>query len=97
MASAAVFATSWTHLQALASQLRVFDGYRTLWLDEQRQAVVHSEPDEELEAEGLLYVDTVMQPDAEALAVILGVIPTAEPEGRPAAVAPPMTSLRAAV
>ncbi|MEM6996193.1 MAG: hypothetical protein AAF721_37145 [Myxococcota bacterium] len=99
MPSAAVSTTSWTHLQALASQLRVFGGYRTLWLDEARHQVVHSEPDEELEGEGLLYIDTVMHPGAETLAVLLGVVPTAEsepevPRARPLA-SPPLAAASA--
>ncbi|MBL4689416.1 MAG: hypothetical protein JKY37_32805 [Nannocystaceae bacterium] len=86
----AVLTTSWTHLQALASQLRVFGGYRTLWLDEVAHRVVHSEPDELLEAEGLTYVDTVLHPDAETLAVVLGVVPAAEPE--PQSMRPPVAA-----
>ncbi len=100
MPSAVASTTSWTHLQALASQLRVFGGYRTLWLDEARHQVVHTEPDEELEAEGLLYVDTVMQPDAETLAVLLGVVPAAGAERDPVLIDLPapvaMSSLAAA-
>jgi len=98
MPSSAVSTTSWTHLHALASQLRVFGGYRTLWMDESRCQVVHSEPDEALEGEGLTYIDTVMQPDAETLAVLLGVVPTAEPEAdfTTTAVPRPLAALPAA-
>lgn len=87
MATGSVRTSTWSQLQSLASQLRVFHGYRTLWLDEERQQVVHSEPDEMLEDEGLRYIDTVMQPDAEALAVVLGVVPACEVEPR---IAPPV-------
>lgn len=96
MASATVSTTSWTHLQALASQLRVFGGYRTLWLDEQRHQVLHTEPDEELEAQGLLYIDTVMHPDAETLAVLLGVVPTNDVEPAVVPMATPMPPLSVA-
>ena len=92
-----VATTSWTHLQALASQLGVFDGHRTLWLDEERNLVVHAEPDDDLEEEGLLYIDTVMKPDAEDLAIILGVIPTSEPEHRPFALPEPPPGMAAAL
>lgn len=92
--SPGVFATtSWSHLQALESQLRVFGGYRTLWLDEAGHRVVHAEPDEALESEGLTYVDTVLHPNAEELAVLLGVVPAAESPSSPASVDPPATTV----
>lgn len=56
----------------LVRQLRAFHGYRTLWLDERRQAVLHAEPEEELEALGYRYVATLMQPGPEELAEALG-------------------------
>jgi len=55
----------------LVSQLRVFHGFRTLWLDEGRRAILHAEPEEELEAHGYRYVATLMQPGPEELAEAL--------------------------
>lgn len=55
----------------LVRQLRAFHGYRTLWLDEQQQSLVHAEPDEELENLGFRYVATLMRPGPEALAEAL--------------------------
>ncbi|MEM7157325.1 MAG: hypothetical protein AAF799_31050 [Myxococcota bacterium] len=55
----------------LVRQLRAFHGYRTLWLDEQRQSLWHAEPEEELEALGYRYVATLMRPGPEALAEAL--------------------------
>ena len=72
----------------LVRQLRAFHGYRTLWLDEQQQSLVHAEPDEELENLGFRYVATLMRPGPEALAEALarvGVRPNvAEADDQPA-------------
>ncbi len=56
----------------LVRQLRAFHGHRTLWLDETRGALLHAEPEEELEALGYRYVATLMRPGPEALADALG-------------------------
>lgn len=62
-------------LEALASQLRAFNGYRTLWMEESPTGataqVVHTEPDVELEAHGYRYVATVLAPSADALGSLL--------------------------
>jgi hypothetical protein len=55
----------------LVRQLRAFHGYRTLWLDQRRQGLLHAEPDLELEDEGYHYVATLMQPGPEELAEAL--------------------------
>lgn len=62
-------------LEALASQLRAFNGYRTLWIEEgpgdATGQVVHTEPEVELEADGYRYVGTVLAPSVDALASML--------------------------
>ena len=55
----------------LVGELRFYNGYRTLWLD-RRGHVCHSEPDDELEAHGYVYVATVMRPSYDELAAVLG-------------------------
>ena len=50
----------------LVRELGQYSGHRTVWLDLQGQ-LIHSEPEEELEARGYLYVTTVMHPDRETL------------------------------
>lgn len=58
-------------LSALASQLRAFNGHRTIWIDDATGEVVHTEPEVELEAHGYRYVATVLGPSPDALAQIL--------------------------
>ncbi len=55
----------------IVADLRTYHGYRTLWLDLDGR-LVHTEPDEELEREGFLYVGTFLRPGVEALAEALG-------------------------
>ena len=54
----------------LVQQLRIFHGYRTLWI-EPTGLVMHTEPDDELEKEGYRYVATLNQPGPEELAEAL--------------------------
>ncbi|MBK8265788.1 MAG: hypothetical protein IPK80_31230 [Nannocystis sp.] len=55
----------------LVDELRLYNGYRTLWLD-RRGYVCHSEPDDELETHGYTYLTTVMRPSYDELAATLG-------------------------
>jgi hypothetical protein len=53
-------------VEELILELAQFSGYRTIWLDP-RGLLCHTEPDEELEAEGYGYLATLMRPDREGL------------------------------
>ena len=53
-------------VEELVGELMQFRGHRTVWLD-LKGRLVHSEPDEELEVRGYLYVTTVLRPDRETL------------------------------
>ncbi|MCA9695200.1 MAG: hypothetical protein KC636_36815 [Myxococcales bacterium] len=53
-------------LAELVDSLAGYRGHRTLWLDVDGQ-LLHSEPDDELEAIGYTYVATLLRPDADAL------------------------------
>ncbi|HRI09364.1 MAG TPA: hypothetical protein PKW35_16195 [Nannocystaceae bacterium] len=55
----------------LVGELRFYNGYRTLWLD-RRGHVCHSEPDDELEGHGYVYLATVMRPSYDELSGVLG-------------------------
>ena len=48
-------------IRATVRQLQGFHGFRTLWIDRGGQ-LCHSEPDEELERSGYIYVTTVLRP-----------------------------------
>lgn len=50
----------------LVEELAQYRGYRTLWLD-RRGYLCHSEPEEEFEELGFVYVATVMQPNSEEM------------------------------
>lgn len=50
----------------LVEELAQYRGYRTLWLD-RRGYLCHSEPEEEFEELGFVYVATVMQPSSEEM------------------------------
>ena len=50
----------------LVAELAQYRGHRTLWLD-LRGHLVHTEPDDELEGRGYLYVTTVLRPDRDTL------------------------------
>lgn len=58
-------------LLALASQLRAFNGHRTVWIDDATGEVVHTEPEAELEARGYRYVATLLAPSEDELALAL--------------------------
>lgn len=69
------------HMQVttLTRELGQFHGYRTVWIDLHGR-LCHSEPDEELEREGYLYVATVMRPSEDALAEAVSVFASLHPE-----------------
>ena len=54
-------------IDALARELALFHGYRTLWIDLHGD-LLHAEPDEELEGRGYVYVATLLRPEADAIA-----------------------------
>lgn len=58
-------------LLALASQLRAFNGHRTVWIDDATGDVVHTEPEAELEGRGYRYVATLLAPSEDELALAL--------------------------
>jgi hypothetical protein len=62
-------------LDGLLTQLRAFNGHRTVWIDESTGAIVHTEPEVELEALGYRYVDTVFAPRRDELAALLAACP----------------------
>lgn len=76
----------------LAFELAQYDGFRTLWLDPQG-AIRHSEPEDELEQLGWVYLVTLERPDRDSLAGALtklvpiaatpAVVTTWEPSYRP--------------
>lgn len=57
-------------IEALASQLRAFTGYRTLWVGGDG-GVLHTEPDVEDAPDGYRYAGTLMQPDEDELDAVL--------------------------
>jgi hypothetical protein len=62
-------------IDELVHELAQYHGFRTLWLDARGQ-LRHSEPDDELEQLGWVYVATLDQPDREQLSEALtGVVP----------------------
>lgn len=58
-------------LEGLASQLRAFNGHRSLWIDDASGQICHEEPEAELEALGYRYVGTVFAPQPDELASLL--------------------------
>jgi hypothetical protein len=71
MPTAPIDASLAAHLDALVTQLRVFCGYRTLWLDDATGHLVHTEPDDELAGRGYRYVGTVMAPGRDELTALI--------------------------
>jgi hypothetical protein len=69
------------HMQVttLVRELGQFHGYRTVWIDLHGR-LCHSEPDEELEGEGFLYVTTVMRPSEDVLAEAVSLLASLHPE-----------------
>ena len=53
-------------VSSLIAELRGFHGHRTVWIDRQGR-LCHSEPEEELEQLGYVYVTTTMRPAADEL------------------------------
>ena len=71
MPTAPIDASLAAHLDALVTQLRVFCGHRTLWIDDATGRLVHAEPDDELDDRGFRYVGTVMAPGRDELTALI--------------------------
>ncbi len=81
-------------LAEIAADLGAYHGHRTVWIDLAGR-IVHSEPEEELEAEGYLYVGTFLRPGVdelvEAAARFVALSPA--PAARPAEPAPDLADV----
>ena len=69
-----------TRILDLVAELSQFHGYRTVWID-LAGGLCHSEPDEELERSGFLYVLTAFHPSEDELVDAVSRLVTVETSG----------------
>lgn len=64
-----------SRIDELISELRQFNGHRTIWLSEQGE-LIHAEPEDMLEIRGFHYITTSFRPTREELTpAILKLVP----------------------
>lgn len=66
-----------TRIDQLVTSLRNFVGFRSLWLAADGE-IWHTEPDEDLSADGFIYLATLMEPSREDLTAALLCVPAVE-------------------
>lgn len=59
-------ATLESRIDELVTELRQFNGHRTVWLNEDGD-LIHSEPEDMLEVRGFQYITTLFRPNREEL------------------------------
>jgi len=64
-----------SRIEELISELRQFNGHRTVWLSESGE-LIHAEPEDMLEVRGFHYITTLFRPTREELTcAVLKLVP----------------------